>query len=59
MADSIEFEVVDGMSFPRTFVFFRLMVSPKSLQACEKQSVNGVPPGFGSQLLHHQQTACP
>ena len=24
----------------RTFVFFRLMASPKSLQACEKQSIN-------------------
>ena len=28
------------VSYPRTFVFFRLMVSPKSLQACEKQSIN-------------------
>ena len=28
------------MSCPRTFVFFRLMVSAKSLQACEKQSIN-------------------
>ena len=28
------------VSCPRTFVFFRLMVSPKSLQACEKQCVN-------------------
>ena len=28
------------VSCPRTFVFFRLMVSPKSLPACEKQSIN-------------------
>ena len=28
------------MSCPRTLVFFRLMVSPKSLHACEKQSIN-------------------
>ena len=29
-----------SVSCPRTFVFFRLMVSPKSSQACEKQSIN-------------------
>ena len=29
-----------SVSCPRTFVFFRLMVSPKSLHACEKQSIN-------------------
>ena len=29
-----------SVSCPRTFVFFRLMVSQKSLQACEKQSTN-------------------
>ena len=28
------------MFCPRTFVFFRLMVSPKYIQACEKQSIN-------------------
>ena len=37
-------------SCPRTFVFFRLMVSRKSLQACEKQSImTAVPPGCGLQ----------
>ena len=29
-----------SVSCPRTLVLFRLMVSPKSLQACEKQSIN-------------------
>ena len=48
------------MSCPRTFVFFRLMVNPKSLYACEKQpSMTGVPPGCWSQLLRRQQTAFP
>ena len=28
------------MSWPRMFVFFRLMISPKSLQAWEKQSIS-------------------
>ena len=34
--------MTDGasVSCPMTFVFFRLMVSPKSLQACEKQPIN-------------------
>ena len=30
----------DYVTCPRPFVFFRLMVSPKSIQACEKQSLN-------------------
>ena len=29
-----------SVSCPSTFVFFRLMVSPKSLNACDKQSIN-------------------
>ena len=52
LADRIYFEVVDGngggvsVSCPRTFVVFRLMVSPKFLQACEKQSINDWSPSW-------------
>ena len=46
LADSIEFVVMNANNrrclcvLSQAFVFFRLMVSPKSLQACEKQSNN-------------------
>ena len=47
-----------NVSCPRTFVFFRLMVSRKSLQAREKQSISAAPTGCRLSLLHHPRTAC-
>ena len=50
LTESIELVVIDGndrrcilyrsVSCPRSLILFRLMVSPKSFQTCDKQSIN-------------------